>query len=891
MPDRRWGARLKAMLLRRSSTSSAPAATIHSTPDLLQGNPNPSPIPNPYPADKTHNNNAPAADEANPAMEQAAAGSAPVVEGGGDSPRASSSPAHTARAESPELCDPLSLASPSGDSSRASVIGAGRGRYYGPVDDGAAAKSCPEEPVAEQREGKRHSAVLGAGAGSSATRQRQQQQQQQQQQLDATLDRVRPVPNRRHSHSPFSEHVNSPPPTTLSPDPLPSPTPTPPLTTSDRFGAPSLQLGYNQGLDRLGPAVGEPQLPVLDVVAENPAGEQLAYQSFVQTVQTPPASFSKRPSLGSRRQSLLAPSHQYLINSLLEPGLTSEHDNSGNGRLATYNAGMVRKIWVKRPGGSATLVPVSEDFLVDELRDQVIVKYSNSLGKTFDAPDIVIRITPRDGSNRQQTPDRMLSPEESLPAVVEKYYPGGQAIEEALIIDIPSRRTPKPSPRHSVYYNHHSEPGEHGDYFPLMPANPHVPTPPTHPSNSTASVNAHAAPSISILTTGVPPLVPSPGSRVGRHPPRRPPLTRHTTNSPTILNTTPISKDPGVTSSPMPPQPPPAMPTPPGPPPESPQAKSLTPPARGASPRPRPSAKPKKTSATQSLSGVFGGLIEGTVPPINVLIVEDNNINQRLLEAFMKRLSVRWKCAGNGEEAVKKWRQGGFHLVLMDIQLPVMNGLDATKEIRRLERLNGIGVFPKTADGRSSAANATVTTPPAITGNSDPLKEEDTLHDLSLFKSPVIIVALTASSLQSDRHEALAAGCNDFLTKPVRFEWLEQKVTEWGCMQALIDFEGWRKWRGYANEPLPSPIISDGHTSPMQTGGDGPSRKPSPAMSPSPASTPSQGVPGTKKERKSLTLLRPIDVTPEDSSGSGEGLDSPASPVTSAPTIDAPGEP
>ena len=158
--------------------------------------------------------------------------------------------------------------------------------------------------------------------------------------------------------------------------------------------------------------------------------------------------------------------------------------------------------------------------------------------------------------------------------------------------------------------------------------------------------------------------------------------------------------------------------------------------------------------------------MEGTVPPINVLIVEDNIINQKLLEAFMKRLSVRWKCAANGEEALKKWRQGGFHLVLMDIQLPVMNGLEATKEIRRLERLNGIGVFPKTADGRSSAANATATSPPERGAEFQlSLREEDTLGDLSLFKSPVIIVALTASSLQSDRHEALAAGCNDFLTK------------------------------------------------------------------------------------------------------------------------------
>lgn len=100
----------------------------------------------------------------------------------------------------------------------------------------------------------------------------------------------------------------------------------------------------------------------------------------------------------------------------------------------------------------------------------------------------------------------------------------------------------------------------------------------------------------------------------------------------------------------------------------------------------------------------------------------------------------------------------------MDIQLPVMDGIEATKEIRKLEKMNHIGVFPSTPVGEH---------PRSI----------DEVPASSPFRSAVIIVALTASSLQTDRVAALAAGCNDFLTKPVSLKWLEKKTVEWGCMQ------------------------------------------------------------------------------------------------------------
>ena len=445
------------------------------------------------------------------------------------------------------------------------------------------------------------------------------------------------------------------------------------------------------------------------------------------------------------------------------------------------------------------------------------MKYANSLGRSFDAPDVTIRIVARPDGQRPQ--ERLLAPEEEMCRTIDNYYPGGQNVEEALIIDIPPRRTPRPSPRnHQVHAAYHAldeyRPQESGtDYFPPMPtaaaaaAQAQVTQAAIHDVRTGIPPALHLPEhtrSISVLQTGHVPPLPSPGAASRR----RPKYNRQHTSSPTIISHGPavsaVAVNPpnlaaphhlphrsairhrsdSTTSSERPNGVPaaPPLPTPPASEVSSTNKPINTPPTPGAHLQPRASRprKPRNKTPTNGTAQAGKGgnsltsLLDGSVPPINVLIVEDNIINLKLLEAFMKRLKVRWSTAMNGQIAVNKWRTGGFHLVLMDIQLPIMSGLEATKEIRRLERVNGIGVFssatPTNEKGQLDSMDASVEDQNGTLEDIERRKEEERAKDKlnmedSLFKSPVIIVALTASSLQSDRHEALAAGCNDFLTK------------------------------------------------------------------------------------------------------------------------------
>ncbi len=108
-----------------------------------------------------------------------------------------------------------------------------------------------------------------------------------------------------------------------------------------------------------------------------------------------------------------------------------------------------------------------------------------------------------------------------------------------------------------------------------------------------------------------------------------------------------------------------------------------------------------------------------------VLLVEDNSINQKVGRRMLEDLGCVVDVAANGAEAVQHWSRQAYDAVFMDCEMPVMNGFDATREIRR--------------------------------------RESDTAR-----RTP--IVALTANALPSDRERCLAAGMDDFVAKPVREE-------------------------------------------------------------------------------------------------------------------------
>ena len=346
----------------------------------------------------------------------------------------------------------------------------------------------------------------------------------------------------------------------------------PPASTSSEEQAQIIQLPVNPLENKVPPAsASQPASPVQEgasalespafnscpkVVIERPTPERGRSLESPEAALLPdpggqiavfatPPKRTLRPTIAARRHSPIPDGQSYLF-SALQTSQESVHRPTPHRHSSesTARASMPqRKIWVKRAGSSATQVSIGEEDLVDDVRDMIIRKYANSLGRNFDSPDLTLRLVQRKYSARHSNHERLLGPEEVVSKLLDVHYPGGQTIEEALVIDIPQRRTPKHSPRIAMpyYATDILRPGENGsDYFPPMAmTSQHSPQVSTNfSSNNQQAVLHRPAPhSIAVLETGQLPDLPSPGSRMTRHS-HRPKNVRTHTTSPTVMSGT-----------------------------------------------------------------------------------------------------------------------------------------------------------------------------------------------------------------------------------------------------------------------------------------------------------------------------------------------------------------
>ncbi|MFH0881307.1 MAG: response regulator, partial [Lentisphaerota bacterium] len=118
--------------------------------------------------------------------------------------------------------------------------------------------------------------------------------------------------------------------------------------------------------------------------------------------------------------------------------------------------------------------------------------------------------------------------------------------------------------------------------------------------------------------------------------------------------------------------------------------------------------------------------------PLRILLAEDNAVNQKVALRLLERMGYRADVAGNGLEAIEALERQPYDVVLMDVQMPEMDGLEASRRIQ---------------------------------------------HDWPPGARPRII-AMTANAMQGDREKCLAAGMDDYLTKPIRTEALVEALSQ-----------------------------------------------------------------------------------------------------------------
>ncbi|MFP3912408.1 MAG: response regulator, partial [Desulfobacteraceae bacterium] len=160
----------------------------------------------------------------------------------------------------------------------------------------------------------------------------------------------------------------------------------------------------------------------------------------------------------------------------------------------------------------------------------------------------------------------------------------------------------------------------------------------------------------------------------------------------------------------------------------------------------------------------------------NILVAEDNLINQKVALNLLQNRGHQVVLAQNGKEAVEAFLTGDIDLILMDVQMPEMDGFEATREIRNLERES-----QKTEDGSQKSGDRNQAKQAPIANQSTPVEySKDSTgqaidnHQSSIKRIP--IVAMTAHAMEGDRERCLEAGMDDYVSKPVKAEVLYRVI-------------------------------------------------------------------------------------------------------------------
>lgn len=122
-----------------------------------------------------------------------------------------------------------------------------------------------------------------------------------------------------------------------------------------------------------------------------------------------------------------------------------------------------------------------------------------------------------------------------------------------------------------------------------------------------------------------------------------------------------------------------------------------------------------------------------------MLVAEDNAVNQKLAARMLEKLGCRIDIAANGKEAVQMASSIDYDLVLMDCQMPELDGYAATREIRQV-----------------------------------------------VTSRHLLIIAMTANAMEGDREKCLAAGMDDYVSKPMKLEVVRDVISRWLNLQSAV---------------------------------------------------------------------------------------------------------